>query len=112
MTNSDMITIEIEKQINAGFTSSEIKQNLLAQNFTSQEIEQGLKQYRAAFGRAPKSSGKFGILSFLISIYFIIKGLININTAPSGSIIYVWGFIMLFAGLAGAIWKGIDMSRR
>ena len=112
MSNADNITIEIEKQINAGFTSYEIKQNLLAQNFTAQEIEQGLKQYRAAFGRAPKSSGKFGILSFLVSVFFIIKGILNLSSAPSGSMLYIWGFVLLGVGLAGVIWKGIDMSRR
>jgi hypothetical protein len=112
MTNNDRLTIEIDKQINAGFTSSEIKQNLLAQNFTAQEIEQGLKQYRAAFGRSPKSSARFGILSVLVSVFFIINGSMRISSTQPGSILHTWGIILLCAGILGVIWKGIDMARR
>jgi hypothetical protein len=112
MTNAERIYTEIDKQVEAGFTGAEIKQNLLSQNFTPQEIEQALRQRQVNAAKQPKSSAKFGIVSLLVSIYFIINGSVKISTYPSGSILNTWGLVMLSVGVIGVIWKGIDMARR
>lgn len=112
MTNSEKIYVDIDKQIEAGFTGAEIKKNLLSQNYTAHEIEQAFRQRKVEGATKPKSSSGVGIVSLLVSVYFIFKGMVNIGRAPSGSFLFTWGLIMLILGVAGVIWKGIDMSRR
>ena len=112
MTNSEKIYIDIDKQIEAGFSGAEIKQNLLSQNYTAQEIEQAFRQRKVDGAKVANSSGKVGVLSLLVSVFFIIKGMINMGRGPSGSLIFTWGLIMLVLGIVGVVWKSIDMSRR
>jgi hypothetical protein len=111
MTNQEKIQLEIEKQINAGFNASEIRQNLLLQNFTNTEINEGLRRTPSA-PAAEKSTHKFGVLSLLVSVFFIINGFTRIAKNPSGSMLHTWGIILIIAGTVGVIWKGIDMSRK
>jgi hypothetical protein len=112
MNSPEKIYTEIDKQIEAGFTGAEIKQNLLSQNFTPHEIEVAMRQRKVNAAKQPKSSGKVGIVSLLISVYFIINGSVKISSAPSGSFLYSWGLVMLSVGIIGVIWKGVDMARR
>lgn len=112
MSNSDTIRSEIEKQISAGFTHDEIKQNLIAQQFEATEIDACLKQYQSVTGAAPaKSSTGASVVSLLVSIYFIINGSMRVSSNPSG-ILHTWGIIMICVGLAGVVWKTIDLVRR
>jgi hypothetical protein len=112
MTNSEKISIDIDKQVAAGFTGAEIKKNLLSQNYTALEIEQAFRQRKIDGASKPKPSGGVGILSLLVSVFFIIKGMINMGRASSGSFLFTWGLIMLILGILGVVWKSIDMARR
>lgn len=111
MTNQEKIRIEIEKQINAGFNAQEIRQNLLLQNFTNSEINDGLKRMPAA-AASEKPTHKFGVLSLLLSVFFIIRGIMYMNKYPSGHFSYTLGIIFILLGTAGFIIKGVDMARR
>ena len=111
MTNSEKIQLEIEKQINAGFNAGEIRQNLLLQHYTDTEINEGLKR-RPAPAASQQSNHKFGLLSFLVSVFFIVKGFMNMGKYPSGSFGYTLGIIFILLGIAGVIIKGVDMARR
>ncbi len=109
---SETIRSEIEKQISAGFTHDEIKQNLLAQQFEATEIDACLKQYKGVAGaQAAKSSTGASVVSLLVSLYFIINGSMKVNNNPSG-LLHTWGIILICVGLAGAVWKTIDLVRR
>jgi hypothetical protein len=112
MSNSEKIRSEIEKQISAGFTRDEIKQNLLAQQFEGAEIDACLKQYKSVADAQPaKNSTGTSVVSLLVSIYFIINGSMKVSSNPSG-LLHTWGIIMICVGLAGAVWKTIDLVRR
>jgi hypothetical protein len=111
MTNAEKIRMEIEKQINAGFTADEIRQNLLIQQFSTAEINEGLKRIPASAVR-DKSSSKTGFVSILVSIFFIISGSMRMNSSPSGSTLYTWGIILISVGVVGVIWKSYDAFRR
>jgi hypothetical protein len=111
MTNSEKIQLEIEKQINAGFSAKEIRENLLLQNFTNTEINEGLKRMPAP-SASEKPTQKFGILSLLISVFFIINGMMRMSKNPSGSFLYTWGIILICVGIVGVIWKGLDVVRK
>jgi len=109
MSNSESIRSEIEKQISAGFTRDEIKKNLLAQQFEAVEIDACMKQYKNVPGA--KSSTGASVVSLLVSIYFIINGSMKVSSNPSG-LLHTWGIIMICVGLAGGVWKMIDLVRR
>lgn len=111
MTNTERIRIEIEKQINAGFTVDEIRQNLLLQNLPMAEINEGLKRIPAS-ATPNKSSSGTGFVSILISIFFIISGSMRMNNSPSGSTLYTWGIVLISVGVVGVIWKSYDAFRR
>lgn len=110
MTNIETIRLEIDKQIAAGFTIDEIRKNLLTQQYAADDVNAALRQTNAA-GRAKSSSG-VGIVSVLISIYFIFSGIMKMSKYPSGSTGYIFGMIMLIAGIGGLIFKLVDISRR
>ncbi len=111
MTNTEKLHIEIEKQVAAGFSNPEIRQNLLSQQFTTEEIDAAFKQSSVSAANGNKA-GKIGFLSLLISIYFIFNGLMKMSKYPSGSGMHTWGIILLLAGVAGGIWKVADMVRK
>ena len=110
MTNLESIRLEIDKQIAAGFTADEIRSNLLSKQFTPDEVNAALQQSNAA-SRAKSSSG-IGIVSVLISIYFVFSGIMKMSKYPSGSFGYMFGIFMLIVGLFGLIYKLVDISRR
>jgi hypothetical protein len=110
MTNHEALRLEIDKQITAGFTADEIKSNLLSQQYTAEEVSAAMKQTNVA-AKAKPSSG-VGIISLLVSVYFIFNGIMKMNKYPSGSTIYIFGIVMLVAGIGGLIFKLVDMSRR
>jgi len=108
MTNTNDIRLEIDKQIAAGFTADEIRKNLMSQQYSSEEITTAMKQAPAA----AKEKSSIGVVSLLVSVYFIFNGIMKMNKYPSGSVIYVFGIVMLCAGIGGLIFKLVDMSRR
>jgi hypothetical protein len=108
MTNSNNIRLEIDKQVAAGFTADEIRKNLQSQQYTNDEITTAMKQAPAAF----KEKSSFGVVSILISVYFIFKGIYNMSQYPSGSVLNVFGLVMLCGGIGGLIFKLVDISRR
>jgi hypothetical protein len=110
MTNTESLRFEIDKQIAAGFTAEEIKKNLLSLQYSPEEVNAAMRQTNVA-AKAKSSSG-IGIASVLISVYFIITGIIKIGKYPSGSIGYIFGIVMLIAGVGGLIFKLVDISRR
>jgi hypothetical protein len=111
MTNIERIHIEIEKQVNAGFSAEEIRQNLLLQQYSTAEINEGLKRVPAS--AAPeKSSSKTGFVSILISVFFIISGSMRMNSEPSGSTLHTWGIILVIVGVVGVVWKSYDAFRK
>ena len=110
MTNNEALRLEIDKQIAAGFTVDEIRSNLLSQQYNAEEVSAAMKQTNVA-AKAKSNSG-VGIISLLVSVYFIFNGIMKINKYQSGSVIYIFGFVMLFAGIGGLIFKLVDMSRR
>ncbi|MDF2187272.1 hypothetical protein [Paraflavitalea sp. CAU 1676] len=110
MTNNETIRIEIDKQIAAGFSADEIRSNLLSQKYHPDEVNSAMRQTGAA-ARANSPAG-FGIASVLVSIFLIISGIMKVNRYESGSISYIFGFIMLIGGIGGLIFKVVDMSRR
>ena len=112
MTNTNMndIRLEIDKQVAAGFTADEIRKNLESQQYSSEAIRAAMKQSPAA--AKAKSQSSIGVVSLLVSVYFIFNGIMKMNKYPSGSVIYVFGIVMLCAGIGGLIFKLVDMSRR
>lgn len=110
MTNVETIRVEIDKQIAAGFTADEIRSNLLSQKHHPDDVNAAFQQTNVA-ARAKSSSG-IGIASVLVSIYFIFSGIMKMSKYQSGSVGYVFGIIMLVAGIGGLIYKLVDMSRR
>ncbi len=110
MTNVEAIRLEIDKQIAAGFTADEIRKNLLTQQYAPDDVNAALRQTNVA-GRAKSSSG-VGLVSVLVSIYFIFSGIMKMSKYPSGSTGYIFGVIMLIAGIGGLIFKLVDISRR
>lgn len=111
MTNAEKLNLEIDKQIAAGFSSTEIRQNLLSQQFSAEEVNAALQQPRVAAAASTKG-GKLGIVSVLVSVYFIFNGLMKMSKYPSGSGMHTFGIIMLLTGVAGGIWKVSDMVRK
>ncbi|WEK36399.1 MAG: hypothetical protein P0Y53_02710 [Candidatus Pseudobacter hemicellulosilyticus] len=113
MTNTQKLRREIDQQIEAGFSRDQIRQHLLARQYAADEIDKALKQLpsAAAAGRRSSSTG-VSIVSILISLYFIITGLVKMSKYPSDSPLYTWGVILLLAGTAGAIWKISEMIRK
>jgi hypothetical protein len=110
MTNNESIRFEIDKQIAAGFTVDEIRKNLLSQQYSAEDINAAMRQNNVA-AKAKSSSG-IGIASVLISVYFIFSGIMKMNKYESGSVGYIFGIIMLVAGIGGLIFKLVDISRR
>ncbi|MFT3826886.1 MAG: hypothetical protein QM731_23380 [Chitinophagaceae bacterium] len=98
MTNHEKLRAEVDKQQAAGFTNDEIRKSLAEQHYSQEEIESSLQ-------RARKSEGNMGFLSVLLSVYFIISGIIKISTREAGSLAHTWGIIMLVVGIGGAIYK-------
>lgn len=110
MTNNETIRLEIDKQIAAGFSADEIRNNLLSQQYNPDEVNAAMKQTGAA-SRAKPAAG-FGIASVLVSIFLIFSGIMKLNKYESGSIGYIFGWFMLIGGIGGLIFKLVDMSRR
>ena len=108
MTNTNDIRLEIDKQIAAGFTADEIRKNLQSQQFSNEEIKAAMKQAPSA----PKEKSSIGVISLLISVYFIFNGIMKMNKYESGSGLYIFGVIMLCVGVGGLIFKLVEMSRR
>jgi len=112
MTNQEKIHYEIDKQITAGFSISEIRQNLLAQNFPPAETDEALKHLSGAEKKEPARSSGADIISILVSVYFIINGSMRLSSNPSGSGLHTWGIIMLSVGIIGVTWKSVDFITR
>jgi hypothetical protein len=113
MTNSEKTRIgfEIDKQLNAGFNHLEIRHNLLEQNYTHAEIDEGFKH----FSKSPdfrRSSSNIGLLSLLISLFFIFSGCTRLMNSKPGSTLYVWGIILICTGIAGLILKTYTLIRK
>jgi hypothetical protein len=109
MTNQEKIRIEIEKQINAGFNVQEIRENLLLQNFSNAEINESLKGMPAA-ASPEKQPHKFGILSLLLSLFFVVKGIIYMSNGSE--VRKMLGLVFLLLGLAGFIIKSVSIARK
>ena len=114
MPTTEKINQEIDKQLNAGFKPHEIKSNLLTLNFPEHEIDAALKnrQFNTTGQPAKKDSPGLGVVSLLVSVFFIINGSMRISSSPAGSILYNWGIILVCVGIAGVVWKTIDLVRR
>jgi protein-S-isoprenylcysteine O-methyltransferase Ste14 len=112
MTNPEKINLEIDKQINAGFQPSEIRQNLLGLNFTEAEINEAFKSRNITAKATAKSSSQTSVVSLLISVFFIISGFMRMGNHSSGSMLYNWGIILVLVGIAGVVIKGIDLAKR
>lgn len=110
MANNETLRLEIDKQIAAGFTADEIRQNLLSQQYHPEEVNAALQQTNVA-SRARSSQG-FGLVSVLVSIYFIFSGIMKMSKYASGSIGFTFGIVMLLVGIGGLIYKLVDISRR
>lgn len=110
MTNKETIRLEIDKQIAAGFTPEEIRKNLLDQKYSPDEVNVALKQTNVA-SRARSSQG-FGMISVLVSVYFVFSGIMKMSKYPSGTVLYIFGLVMILVGVGGLIYKLVDMSRR
>ena len=51
-------------------------------------------------------------LTFLVSLYFIISGLLKMSKHASGSFLHSWGILLLLAGVAGTIWKLAEITKK
>lgn len=111
MNNDQKINLEIQKQVAAGFSGTEIRSNLLGLQFSADEIERAMSQNRVS-ATADTEAGKFGWVSLIVSILIIFSGLMKMSKYPSGSGMYTWGIIMLLGGIAGACWKLADIVRK
>ena len=112
MTPTEKINLEIDKQVNAGFQPAEIRQNLIALNFTPAEIESAFHARKINPRQNKNSSSQTSIVSLLISVFFIISGFMRMSKAPSGSMLYTWGIILICVGILGVVWKSIDLAKR
>lgn len=110
MASNETLRLEIDKQIAAGFSQEEIKKNLLNQQFTPDEVNSALRQGNVA-SRAKPSQG-FGVVSLLVSGYFIFSGIMKMSKYESGSGLYLFGLVMMLVGVGGLIYKLYDMSRK
>jgi hypothetical protein len=81
----------------------------LLQNFSNSEINDGLKRMPAAAAASEKSTNKFGVWSLLISVFFIIKGIMYLG---KGRFQQTLGIVFLVLGMVGLVIKGIDMAKR
>jgi hypothetical protein len=59
-----------------------------------------------------RTSSKIGIISVLVSIWFIINGSMRLNQHPSGTYLHTWGLILVIVGTVGVIWKGWELVRK
>ncbi|WP_276480370.1 hypothetical protein [Paraflavitalea pollutisoli] len=110
MANNETLQLEIDKQIAAGFSLDEIRKNLLNQQFSTDEVNSALKRNNVA-SRAKSSQG-IGIMSMLVSVYFIFSGIMKMSKYQSGSGLYIFGLVMMLVGIGGLIYKLVDISRR
>lgn len=110
MANNETLRLEIDKQIAAGFSLDEIRKNLLNQQFTADEVNSALKQGNVS-NRAKSSQG-FGVVSILVSVYFIFSGIMKMSKYESGSGLYIFGLVMMLVGIGGLIYKLVDISRK
>jgi ABC-type spermidine/putrescine transport system permease subunit II len=110
MTNVDNLRLEIDKQIAAGFSADEIRTNLKAQAFSPQDIDAAMKQNNVA--AKAKTSPGIGIVSVLVSVYFIFNGIMKMSKYESGSGLYIFGLIMMSVGIGGLIFKLVELSRK
>lgn len=111
MNNAEKLQLEIEKQVAAGFSGTEIKQNLLNLQYTPAEIEVAMRSQRVS-STAQASQGKTSWVSLLVSIFFIFSGLMKMSKYESGSGLYMFGVFMLLVGIGGAVWKMADLVRK
>ncbi|QEC40887.1 MULTISPECIES: hypothetical protein [Chitinophagaceae] len=51
-------------------------------------------------------------LTILVSLYFIISGLLKMSKHASGSFLHSWGILLLLAGVAGTIWKLAEITKK
>ncbi|NML19447.1 hypothetical protein HHL16_01115 [Pseudoflavitalea sp. G-6-1-2] len=52
------------------------------------------------------------ILTILVSIYFIVSGLLKMSRHASGSFLHSWGIILLLVGVAGTVWKVAEITKK
>jgi hypothetical protein len=51
-------------------------------------------------------------LTILISLYFIISGLLKMSKHPSGTFFHSLGILLLLAGVAGTVWKLAEIRKK
>ncbi|HVK46504.1 MAG TPA: hypothetical protein VM488_01640 [Pseudobacter sp.] len=52
------------------------------------------------------------LLTILVSLYFIISGLIKMSKHPSGTFLHSFGILLLLAGVAGTVWKLAEIKKK
>lgn len=101
----DSLIADINKQIDLGFSEEEIRQNLHHNGYLQEDITQGLKLARQnpAVMEPEKKSSPW---SLLISLFFIIRGIIYLSKGQN-----TMGFLMTGVGFTGFILKAVSMRR-
>lgn len=59
-----------------------------------------------------KPNQMFGLLSLLLSLFFIIRGIMYVNKYPSGNFSHTLGIIFILLGVTGFIIKGVGIAKR
>lgn len=92
------LAVDIQKQIDLGFSAKEIKENLTANGYTPEELAQvnTLVQQNEAVEKQSKASPWMVI----VSVIFIIKGVRYLSKGQTGL-----GVLMLIVGFVGLIIK-------
>ncbi|WP_222166944.1 hypothetical protein [Edaphocola aurantiacus] len=92
------LAVDIQKQIDLGFSAKEIKENLVANGYSNEELSQvnTLMQKSEQVEKQTKSSP----WTIIISIIFILRGVMYLSKGQTGL-----GVLMLSVGFIGLIIK-------
>lgn len=94
----------VSKQVNAGFSMSEIKENLIADGYSKEEIDR-LKFLLPETVPAQRNKGR-EYLSLVVSLFLIVRGCMLLSNGKP-----VWGAILFVIGVGGLIAKIAFMAR-
>lgn len=92
------LAVDIQKQIDLGFSAREIKENLMANGYSSEELGQvnALMQKNEQIEKQSKASP----WTIIISVVFILRGIMYLSKGQTGL-----GVLMLGVGFIGLILK-------
>lgn len=98
----ESLIADINKQADLGFSLEEIRQNLENNGYTPEEIRQvGLVAYQ---NKVAEKDKKFSPWSLLISLFFIIRGIMYFAKEQ-----HTMGFLMVGLGFLGFILKAVNL---